>query len=116
MSSKSVKFLPASNKPINPIQKYPHITCLYSRNIYYIYRFINKSFNIFWNMFNSKTIKKRIIIIQCMQNNPMSFNTRMLIKIYYIWPILYLIWYIIYRTNTSKSRFILIIVLYFKFS
>ena len=27
MSSKSVKFLPASNKTINPIQKYPHITC-----------------------------------------------------------------------------------------
>ena len=46
----------------------------------------------------------------------MSSNIRILIKIYYICPIVYLIRYVISRINYITSGFILIILLYFKFS
>ena len=104
------------NKSNTKVSTHYGIICLYSKNICYNYRFINKYFNFFWNMFNSKTIKTSNIIIQCMQSNPMSSNIRIRIKIYYICPVLYFIWYIICRINIIKPRFILIILLYFQIS
>ena len=77
------------NKCNTKIYTHYWIICLYFKNICYNYRFINKYFDLFWNMFNSKTIKISNIIIQCIQSNPMSSNIRILIKIYYICPILY---------------------------
>ena len=74
-------------------------------------RTINKCFNFFWNMFYSKTIKISNIIIMNLQSNPMSSNIRVLIKIYFISPILYFGW-IVSRINTIKSWLTLIIFLY----
>ena len=50
---------------------------------------IDKCFNFFRNMFYSKRIKTNDIIIIHIQSNPMSFKIRILIKIFYICPILY---------------------------
>ena len=94
----SVKVFPLSIKSRKPIQKYLHIIELYA--------------NFFQNMFYSETIKISKIIILHIQSNPMSSNIRVLIKIYYISPILYF-WQIISRINTIKSWFILLF-LYFK--
>ena len=60
-----------------------------------------------------KRIKISNIIIICPQNNPMSSNIKILIKIYDICPILYFR-LIISRINTIKSWFILTTFLYFK--
>ena len=78
--------------------------------------FISKEFSyFFWNMFDSKAIKACYIFNIYRQSNPMSSYRFILIKIYYICPILYFR-YIISWINTIKLRFILIIFLYFKTS
>ena len=75
------------------------ILWLYSKNLCYNCRFQNKFFDFFWNMFYIKTVKISNIIIQCIQRNPMSSNFKVLIAIYYIWPILYFIREITSRIN-----------------
>ena len=67
------------------------IVWLYSKNICFNVFISNKCLNFFQNMFYSKRIKINNIIIIHMQSNPMSSNIRILIKIYYIYPILYLV-------------------------
>ena len=90
---KSVKVFPASIKSINLMQKYPHsiesFAC-YSKNICFYVFITDKCFNFFRNMFYSKTIKISNIIILYIQSNPMRSNIRVLIKIYYVSPFLYL--------------------------
>ena len=60
MLVKSVSFLPASIKSMNPMQKYPHITKSFActrKNVSF-YAFVpDKFFNFFRNMFNTKTIE-----------------------------------------------------------
>ena len=59
MFVKSVNFLPASIKSMNPMQKYPHITELFActqKMLAIIFFITNKFFNFFRNMFNTKTI------------------------------------------------------------
>ena len=72
---------------MNPVQKHPHITesyaCILKMSCYNC-RSSNKLFNLFWNMFKSKTIKISDFIIQYIQSNPVSSNIRILIKIHYI--------------------------------
>ena len=83
------KLLRFNMKSINPINVSAHycIICLHS-NICYI--FISNEFpNFFWEMFNSKTIKISYIIIINIQSNSMSSSWFILIKIYYLCPILY---------------------------
>ena len=64
---KSVKLLPLRIKSINPIQKYPQITesyaCILKIFVTIVDLLIN-FFDLFWNMFNSKTIKVFGFIIQ----------------------------------------------------
>ena len=76
------------------------IICLHSKNIcFYVWRTTDKCFNFFWNIFYIKTIKISNIIIfyvfqttfAYIQSNPMSSNIRVIIKIYYIYPIPYFI-------------------------
>ena len=97
-------------KSINPIQKYQHTIESYAcilKMLVFMFFILEKFFNFFRNMFHSKTIKISNIIITYPQSNPMSSNIRVLVKIYYISPILYF-WLIISSINTIKSRFILI--------
>ena len=87
---------PLSIKLINPIQKYPHIIELYAcilKMFVLMFLVFDKFLNFFRSMFYSKTIKisNIIIIIINIQSNPISSNIRILIKIYYIYLILYLI-------------------------
>ena len=89
----SVQFnlvFPPSIKSINPIQKYQHIesyACILK--IFVFIFMIHKCSNLVWNMFSSERIKISSIVILYVQNNPMSSNVRVLIKIYYIYPILF---------------------------
>ena len=95
----SFSFEQKVNKSNTEISTHYWIVCLYSKNIcfnVFILRSrgvqrttINKWFNFFRNMCYSKKIKISDIIIIHMQSNPMSSNIRILIKIYYIFPILY---------------------------
>ena len=62
-----IKFLPFNIKSINPIQKYPYII---ESNACILYEFSD----LFWNMFNFKTIKVSYIIIINIQRNTMSYN------------------------------------------
>ena len=60
MFEKSVNFLPASIKSMNPMQKYLHIIELFTctRKMLGNYVFIpDKFFNFFRNMLNTKTIE-----------------------------------------------------------
>ena len=59
MLVKSVSFLPASIKSMNPMQKYPHITELFAwaRKMLVFVFIPNKLFNLFRNMFNTKAIE-----------------------------------------------------------
>ena len=121
-----MKVFPGSIKPINPIQKYRHISKSYAciPKIFVVMflfckaedkeRFIN-FFYLFRNMFYAKRIKTSNIIIMNIQSNPMTSNIRVLIKIHYLSPILYFSG-IISRISTLKSRLILTIFLYFKIS
>ena len=106
----SVKVFLLNIKSINPIQKYQHTIESYAcilKMLVFMFFIPDKFFNFFRNMFHSKTIKISNIIITYPQSNPMSSNIRVLVKIYYISPILYF-WLIISSINTIKSRFILI--------
>ena len=88
----SVKVFPLNIKSINPMHKYRHITESYActlKMFVLIFFIVNKCFNLFRNMFYSKRIKISNTIINHMQSNTMSSNIRILIKIYYICPILY---------------------------
>ena len=97
------------------MHKCPHIIESYAcvLNICFYVFIIDKCSNLFWNIFYSKRIKISNVIILCIQSNPMSSNIGVLIKIYYICPMLYFL-QIISWIYTIKSRFILIIFLYFK--
>ena len=82
----SVKVFPLNIKSINPIKKYPHITESYACTLklkMFVLMFLFL-INAFRNMFYPKTIKISNIIIIHMQNNPMSSNIRILVKISYI--------------------------------
>ena len=65
--------------------------CLYSKNVCFYVFITNKFSNLLCYMFHSKRVKISNIIILHVQSNPMSYNIRVLIKIYYICPILYLL-------------------------
>ena len=101
------------NKFNTKISAHYCIICLYSKNICFYVFIVNKCFNLFWNMFYTKTIKISNIIIK-IKSNPISSNIRVLILVYYISLILYFS-EIISRINTIKSRLTLIF-LYFKTS
>ena len=106
---KSAELFPLSIKSMNPIQKYPHITESYVKICLHLF-ITNKMFHFLRNMFNSKTVKISNIIIYCIQSNPMSSNIRILMKIFYICPIIYCIRSIISRIKSI----ILVIFSYFK--
>ena len=74
----------------------------------------NKSFNFFRNMFKSKTFKINNFNISTIQSNQMSSNISMIIKVYYICPILYCLRKTISRINSIKFRFIFMIFLNLK--
>ena len=90
----SVKVFPARIKPINPIQKDPQIcesyACILKIFVFMLPFLINLliSFGICSTHIDFG-IKISNIIILWEQSNPMSSNIRVLIKIYYIYPILY---------------------------
>ena len=77
------------NKSNTKISKHYWIICLYSKNICFYFFITVECSDLFWNIFYSKIIKISNIIILYAQSNPMSSNIRVLIKIYYISPILY---------------------------
>ena len=77
------------NKSNTNISALYWIICLYSKNICFNIFIINKSFNLFRNMFYTKRMEISNIIIMNKQSNPMSSNNGVLINIYYISPILY---------------------------
>ena len=99
----SVQFnlvFPPSIKSINPIQKYQHIesyACILKIFvimfiiiiIVIIIIIINKYFNFFRKMFYTKRAEINNIVVLHIQSNPISSNIGVLIKIYYISPILY---------------------------
>ena len=71
------------------VPKHNGIVCLYSINICYDI-FISYGFlNFFRSMFNSKTIKMSYISYIHIKSNPIISYQFVLIKIYYICPILY---------------------------
>ena len=110
----SVKVLPLNLKSINSIKKYPHITeshaCTLKMFVLMFLFLVNALIS--FGICNLKRIKiSNIVIIIHMESNWMSSNIRILIKIYYICPILYFR-QIISRINTIKSWFIFIF-LYF---
>ena len=90
------------------------IVCLYSKNVSFSVFIPNKLFNLFRNMFNTKTIEINNFISFTKQSNPMRTYVCILIKVYHISPTLYFFRQIISWVYTIKSRFILIILLYFK--
>ena len=96
----SVEVFPERIKPIKPIQKYPRIIESYACIlkifvVMFLLLLINAliSLGISYNQKNRKNniIIIIIIIILHIQSNPVSSNIRILIKIYYICPILYFI-------------------------
>ena len=98
---------------MNLMQTYPHIlNCLLVLNYFYVF-VSNKFFNFYRNVLNSKTVKVNNSNIFYIQSNPMCTNICIFIKIYYIRPIFYSFREVISRINLIKSRFILIILLYF---
>ena len=115
MLVKSVSFLSASTKSINPVQKYPHITELFActRNVSFDVFILDTFFNFFRNMFNAEAIKINNFILFTKQSNPMCTYVCIFVKVYYISPILYFIRQIVSRTNTIKSWFHSILLLYF---
>ena len=111
--SQSFSFKHRINKSNTKVSAHYWIVCLISENVCFNVFIFHKFFNFFRKTFHSKAIEISNIIICHMQSNPMSSDIRVLIKIYCICCILYFLW-IISRVNTIKSRFILIIFLYFK--
>ena len=85
---KSIKVFPANIKPINPVQRYPHIIELFAciRNMFVLMFYSNKFFNFFRNMFNSKTVEINNFNISTIQSNPMCASVWIFIKVYYIFP------------------------------
>ena len=98
---------------------YYWIICLYPINICLHLFFFTISFLFFvyfyfffFDMFYTKPVKTSNIIIYYIESNPMSSNTSILIKIYYICNILYFFRQIVTRKNSIKSKFILVILLH----
>ena len=87
--SQSFSFKHKINKSNTEVSTHYWIVCLYSKNVCFNVFIVNKCFNFFRNMFYPKRIKISNIIIIHMQSNLMSSNIRVLIKIYFICPILY---------------------------
>ena len=83
----SLKVFPENIKSINLIQKYLHIiesyACILKIFVFFVF-ITDKCSNLFWNMFYTKTIEISNIIIDYIQQNLISYNIRVLIKIYYI--------------------------------
>ena len=110
------KFFLQSIKSINPTQKYLHIiessACILKIFVFTFSLPINVliSFGIYSTQ---KTIKVLSIITLYVQDNPMSSNIRVLIKIYYIHFVLYFIRQIIMWIHISKFRLIFIVFFYF---
>ena len=82
---KPVKLLTLSIKSINSIQKYPHITESYTSILKDFVVIVDTLINFLttFGIFSTLNLSKR--------NNPMSPNPRILIKIYYTFPIHYFI-------------------------
>ena len=87
------------------MQKYPHIRPVFWR--YLLWYFPR-------DVFNTKAIKVCHTTTISRQSCPMSSFLFILIKIYYVRPFLHWFWCIILWINTYKSRFLLVIILYFK--
>ena len=77
------------NKSNKKISTHYGIIYLYSKNVWFNVFIFDKCFNFFRNLFLVKRIEISNIIILHIQSNPMSFNIKVLIRIYYICPILY---------------------------
>ena len=108
---KSVKLLSLSIKPINPIQKYPHIIESYARSLkmfaIMLLLLINFLFLSEFAQPQSYQSMSRFCYLHLIY--PMSSNIRILIKINYISPIFYFIKQIISRINSDNSTIIFII-------
>ena len=77
------------NKSYAKVPTYYWIVCLYSKNVRFHVFIFNKFFNLFENIFNTKTIAINNFILVTKQSNPMCAYTCIFIKVYYVCPILY---------------------------
>ena len=82
---KSVKLLPLSIKPINPIQKYPHITESYACSLktFAIMFLLLINFLTYFGICSTPKLLKYVTVL-LFTYNAMSSNIRILIKINYI--------------------------------
>ena len=67
------------------------IVCLYSKNVSYYVFILDKFFNLFRNMFSTKTIEINNFTSVRNSNNPMCAYICIVIKVYYVCPILYIL-------------------------
>ena len=86
------QFFTCKHKIIESNAKVPThywIVCLYSKNVSFDVFMSNKFFNLFRNMFNTKTIEINNFTFVTKQSNPVRTNICIFIKVYYVCPILY---------------------------
>ena len=116
MLIKSVSFLPASIKSMNPMQKYPHITELFAcmrKMLAIMFLFPANSLISSGTCSTPKLSKQTISLL--LQNNQSNVCLHMHIHkglLHMSHPLFFR--QIVSRINTIKSRFILIILLYLK--
>ena len=89
------------NKLNTKISSYSRILCVYSKNIC-LYVFISNDFFISFGIYSTPKLSYNIVI-QFLQSNTVTFNIRILIKIYYIYSVFFFDRQAIYRIKNFSS-------------